>query len=226
VELSVPSAERFGPIAGLRVRRVVSLPPEDITTVGRNRCTTGLRTALDIARFEDLPESVVALDVLLARGIAYQHELREALAVLAGRGVRRASRAVELADARAESQPESRLRVALALGGLHPVPQFTVRDAEGRFIARVDLAFPEARVAVEYDGAWHGTDGQLRKDRRRLNALVREGWVVLHVTAADMHDLPAVLASVRGLLAAADCREVGVPRAEQGPISVQSGGGP
>ncbi|KQS73475.1 hypothetical protein [Modestobacter sp. Leaf380] len=96
-------------------------------------------------------------------------ELRARVAAAgAGPGWRRAERAVGLADARAaslpESLPESRTRVHLALAGLVAVPQFEVRDDEGRWPARVDLAFPELRVALERDGAWHGVPGQLAED--------------------------------------------------------------
>jgi len=177
VEVSVPGTRRFGPIAGLRVRRVASLDADDVRTVGRSRCTTGVRTALDLARCEALPESVVALDVLLSRGIAYQEELREVAAALSGRDARRARQAVDLADPRAESPPESRLRVGLVLAGLCPVAQHVVTAEDGRFIARVDLAFPEARIAIEYVGAWHATAAQMRKDRRRLDELVAAGWL-------------------------------------------------
>ncbi len=68
-------------------------------------------------------------------------------------------------------------------------------------MARVDLAFPEQRVAVEYDGAWHGDPGQLTRDRRRLNALVAAGWTVLHVTAADLRQPEDLVARVAALLA-------------------------
>jgi very-short-patch-repair endonuclease len=71
----------------------------------------------------------------------------------------------------------------------------------------VDLAFPEHRVAIEYDGAWHGEAGQLARDRRRLNALVQAGWRVLHLTAADLRDPAALVAAVRCLLAST---EIGV----------------
>ena len=117
-----------------------------------------------------------------------------------GRGSRQALRAVELADARAESQPESVLRVVLALAGLPPVPQFVVRGPGGVFLARVDLAYPELRVAVEYDGAWHAEDGQFARDRRRLNLLTAAGWSVLHVTAADLRDPALLVQRVRALL--------------------------
>ena len=132
---------------------------------------------------------------------SFDRDLEEAAAVLPpGRGSVRARRAVDLADERAESPPESVLRVLLRSAGLAPVPQYVVRDAEGRFVARVDLAFPELRVAVEYDGAWHGRPGQLARDRRRLNALVAAGWTVVHLTAADMHAPDRVVTSVTTLL--------------------------
>jgi hypothetical protein len=90
--------------------------------------------------------------------------------------------------------------VLLLTSGLAAVPQYVVRDADGRFIARVDLAFPEHRVAIEYDGAWHGKPGQLAHDRRRLNALVAAGWTVLHVTATDLHEPQSLVGVVRQLL--------------------------
>jgi very-short-patch-repair endonuclease len=200
VEVIVPEADRFGPVIGLRIRRT-SLPISDVRSVGGYTCTTPLRTAVDIARHEDGPASVVALDVLLSRGLVRARDLADAAALLPpGRGSVRARRAVDLADERAESPPESVLRVLLRSAGLAPVPQYVVRDAEGRFVARVDLAFPEVRVAVEYDGAWHGRPGELSRDRRRHNALVAAGWTVVHVTAADMHTPDRVVASVTAVL--------------------------
>ena len=204
VELIVPDADRFGPVAGLRVRRT-TLPPSDVRSVGRYRCTTPVRTALDVACLEPVPDSVIALDVLLSRGLVHPDDLAERAARLpSGRGVRQARRAVALADGRAESPPETVLRVLLRTAGLTPVPQYVVRTPDRRFVARVDLAFPAQRVAIEYDGAWHGEPGQLARDRRRLNALVAAGWTVLHVTAADMHEPDAVVRAVRALLTGAE----------------------
>jgi very-short-patch-repair endonuclease len=85
-----------------------------------------------------------------------------------------------------------------------------VRDRGGHTIARVDLAFPEQRVAIEYDGVWHAALGQFAKDRGRLNRLVQAGWRVLHLTAADMHDPTAVVAAVRRLLTSFESGEFGV----------------
>ena len=202
VEVTVPTGVRFGPVAGMRVRQA-PLPATDVAVLEGRRCTAGLRTALDIARHEPVIDAVAALDVLLARAIVGTGELREFAGRCEGRGSRRIRRATELADRRAGSLPESRLRILLALAGLHAVPQFTVRDADGYFVARVDLAFPELRIAIEYDGAWHAEPGQFAKDRRRLNRLVAAGWTVHHVTAADMRDPDALVARIRALLMAA-----------------------
>ena len=199
VELTVPTAVRFGPVHGLRVRRV-DLPDSDVAEVRGWRCTTGLRTALDIARWEPLPEAVAGLDLLLARRIIGEVALREAADAGTGRGSRQARKAVALADARAESQPESQLRVILTLAGLPPVPQHVVRGPGDEFLARVDLAYPALRVAVEYDGAWHAESGQLVRDRRRLNQLTAAGWAVLHVTAADLREPARLVERVRALL--------------------------
>jgi hypothetical protein len=56
VEVIVPEADRFGPVAGLRIRRT-SLSDDDIRSVRRFSCTVPVRTALDIARYEGLPDS-------------------------------------------------------------------------------------------------------------------------------------------------------------------------
>ena len=202
VELTVPPGVSFGPVTGLRIRHT-SLSPEEVTRVRRQPCTTGVATALRIAGTDDVLDAVAALDVLLARGIADEHELRRAVEGLTGRGARRARQVVGLTDRRAESRPESKVRAMLALAGIRTTPQFVVRESSGRFVARVDLAVPELRIAIEYDGAWHGDPGQLGRDRRRLNALTAAGWTVLFVTAADMRDPAALVARVRALLAAA-----------------------
>jgi G:T-mismatch repair DNA endonuclease (very short patch repair protein) len=201
VEISVPAGSSFGPVAGLRIRHV-DLHPAEIMTVAGRRCTTALATTLAIARTELPQSSVPALDVMLRRGLVNGRELRTAAEALVGRGARRARLAVGLSNPRAESQPESTLRVLLALAGIVTVPQYTVRDGGRRFVARVDLALPNLKVAIEYDGAWHGDAPQLTRDRRRMNALASAGWKVLFVTAADMRDPVALVRKVRAFLAA------------------------
>jgi very-short-patch-repair endonuclease len=80
------------------------------------------------------------------------------------------------------------------------VAQHVVR-VDGRFVARIDFAWPEHRLALEYDGAWHGEPDQLRRDRRRLNRLAAAGWRVRFVTAAEMYRPEEIVDDVRRALA-------------------------
>ncbi len=81
-----------------------------------------------------------------------------------------------------------------------PIAQFDVRGAAGQFIARVDFAWPDAKVAVEYEGMWHGQPQQVAPDRRRLNELTAAGWTVVLVTAADLRDRVQVIARIAAAL--------------------------
>lgn len=197
-EVLVADAHRFGPVAGLRIRTTLRLGRADVDDRNGLRTTGPVRTAMDIARTAPtLIEAVTALDLLLARNVVSATRLvQEAGGPLPSRGCAQAQRAVHLADARSESPQESRLRVGLVLRGCTGfVPQYVVRH-RGRFVARVDLGDPVARVAVEYDGLWHGESGQLGKDRRRMNALAAARWRVVHATAADLHHLDEFAAAV------------------------------
>lgn len=62
----------------------------------------------------------------------------------------------------------------------------------------VDIAFPAARVAIEVDGwAWHMDAERAAADKRRQNALVRHGWIILRYTWHDLVGRPnAVLAEI------------------------------
>jgi hypothetical protein len=171
--------------------------------VARRVLTTPARTCVDIARWYHPLVAVPVIDAMLGARLVPPLMLQHQLAAAGGRRLNQANKTLQLCDARAESPPESVLRVRLILAGLpEPVPQYEVFN-DRRFIARVDLGWPAAKVAVEYDGAWHAAPGQLAHDRRRLNALVAAGWTVIHVTAADLTDLSSVITQLREELHAA-----------------------
>ncbi|TFV50482.1 DUF559 domain-containing protein [Blastococcus sp. TF02A_35] len=202
VECTVPLECRGGAVRGIRVTRRTLLG-DDVTRHLGVPVTTPLPAALDLARIEPGDEAVVAVDQFLRAGLVTLPGLRTAAGTLVGPGCRQVRRAVERADGLAESPQETRLRLLLHASRLpRPVAQHTVLDADGRFVARVDFAWPEAKVAVEYEGVWHGRPQQVARDRRRLNALTAAGWTVVFVTAADLHDRAALigrLASALGL---------------------------
>ncbi|WP_212839724.1 endonuclease domain-containing protein [Catellatospora sp. IY07-71] len=201
VEVLVPPTHRFGPVAGLRVH-TADVSTAEFVSRGRARVTSPLRTCWDLAQWYEPAEAVAHIDSLLGRGAVDLSELRRhAHNQLDQRGGSRFGKAVELADGGAQSAPESHTRVGLVLAGLpRPVTQHVIED-RGRFVARVDLAWPEYRVAVEYDGVWHAQADQFHLDRQRLNRLVGQDWIVLHLTAQRLReDLPAFTAEVRTAL--------------------------
>ncbi|MBQ1029437.1 hypothetical protein KBX26_05370 [Micromonospora sp. C97] len=160
------------------------------------------RAAWETAVWLDPVRAVAIVDSLLGQGLTGRDTLDAIAARNADRpGGRRARWVFDLADGGAESPPESHLRVRLVLGGLpRPAVQHPIRLPVG-VVLHPDLAWPQYRVAVEYDGTWHSDAEQLHRDRRRLNQLVAAGWLVLHVTSRRLYgDFPAVLREVRDAL--------------------------
>jgi len=200
VELTLPPDAHPVRAAGVRVRRAAV--DERRVCVHRGvRLTDPAATTIALAAALPLEEAVVAVDRMTVGGVAALAEVRALAEVHTGRGCRRARVACALADGRAESPQETRVRLLLGRSGLPaPVAQFTVRGPTG-FVARMDFAWPELRVALEYDGTWHGEPGQFAKDRQRLNRLTSAGWRVVFVTAADLHRPDALIARIGALLA-------------------------
>ncbi|MGC5052981.1 endonuclease domain-containing protein [Micromonospora sp. DT48] len=188
IDVLVPTGRRFGPVSGLVVH-TAELGSDEIILRDDVPVTSPERTCWDLAQWCPVEEAVATVDQLAARGTVRLDQVAAYARCRIGlRGWRRLLRVVELADAGAESIPESRLRVRIVLAGLpRPVTQFVVTRG-GRFIARVDLAWPQLRVAVEYDGLWHDDPEQFHRDRRRLNRILGEDWIVLHVTAKRMRE--------------------------------------
>ncbi len=73
---------------------------------------------------------------------------------------------------------------------------------QGSFLARVDFAWAQHRLAVEYEGVWHAKPRNVGKDRARLNRLTAAGWRVVFVTAADLHHPERLMARIAAALTA------------------------
>ena len=201
VEVLVPRPLPVPSGRGLRVH-TGTLEPSEVRFVAEIPITDPVRTCWDLALWVDPVEAVVLVDRMLACGIVSTGQLADYAAARRGfrtRGARRFARVLVLTDGRAESPQESRLRVRLRLAGLPILEvQYSIFGPDG-FIARVDLAWPELKIAIEYDGLAHvGSARQMQRDRRRLNRLVADGWIVLHVTAERLRDdFPGFVAEVR-----------------------------
>lgn len=176
----------------------------DVCSVGEIRVTTPARTAFDIGRTRPVSEAVPILDQLLrATKVAAADVIAIADARPRTRGVRTLRNAVALADGKAESPQESRLRLHLVLAGLPP-PVTQLRFSALRI--RVDMAWSDWKVIVEYDGAQHWDDPRQRQwDIERLALLEEAGWVVIRVSSAMMWQPSRIVDRVARVLIARGC---------------------
>lgn len=173
----------------VRTHRLV-LEPAELTTLwstdGREILTTTLeRTVLDCARILPLEQAAVIGDHALRKGVRMDN-LRQLLEQSpVKRGSRRALDLLDVLDGRSESVGETRTRLLLRSFGLNMfVPQFEIPTPTGQF--RADFADPITRIVIEFDGSGKYTDYKpteeaLLAERRRENALIEDGWLVLRL---------------------------------------------
>nr|WP_307871127.1 type IV toxin-antitoxin system AbiEi family antitoxin domain-containing protein [Micromonospora sp. C51] len=190
-----------------RLRGVVThesvVPVRDPIWIRGVPCAPAARCAIDLARTLRRMDALPVLDLCLRVGACSLDGLRnELMAHRALRGIRQARRLVDLADPRAECRQESQLRLLLVDAGLPvPEPQCWVYDRDGLGIYRLDLAYRDYRVGIEYDGLSHLDPDRLRQDRARMNWLAAEGWRMRHFTAHDLYRRPThITATIRSLL--------------------------
>jgi hypothetical protein len=202
VEVTVSAGAHPRRVPGLRVRRA-RLPAEHCWQRAGIPVTTPEATSVRLAASVRGDEAVIAVDRMVNSGIVDLGPVRALAAVQRGPGSSRARSVCALADGLAESPQETRLRLLIHRSDLpRPVAQYRVADSRGGRIARVDFAWPERKVALEYDGLWHADPEQFAKDRRRLNRLREAGWTVVFVTAADLYRPAELIARIAAALTA------------------------
>jgi len=175
-------------VAGVRIpdpaRRGRFVPGRTVIT------TSPLRTAFDLVRREDRIEAVIALDALSRVG---RFEPRRVLDLVAqhprARGSSRLPAIVRLSSPLAESPMETRVRLALHDGGLPPP---VLQHPVGPY--RIDLAYPELLLGIEYDGAHHRSAEQARDDLVRQEFLAARGWRILRPAGRDVLRRPDIVA--------------------------------
>ncbi len=159
-------------------------------------CTSAARTLFDLARRLSPVMLDANIDAALRHKLVSLDELRRTSTRLAtkgrpgGRKFRAAVSGRTGEVALPESVPERRLAELLVRQGLPaPVHQYVIRDETGGFVARVDLAYPDARLVIEYDSVEHhtGTAAHYR-DAARRNAISDLDYTVLVATGADLKD--------------------------------------
>lgn len=170
---------------GLVVHRRDGAP---LVMVDGRRATAPAWTAVEVARSLRRPRALATLDAALRSGTCRLPDLwRAAIEQKGRRGIVAVRDVLPLADPRAESPMESEARLAMLDGGL-PVPelQFEIMDGNGD-LRRLDFAWPDRRVAAEYDGvAWHSGADAMQMDRRRHSALMDVDWTVVPIVFEDV----------------------------------------
>jgi very-short-patch-repair endonuclease len=195
----------FGPIEVASDRRLrskeVVLHHHATWDAGRFQTKDGLRVTTvdqaiaDLAGGMDSSHLEVVVDEALRRRLTSLGRIGSFLENQEGaiRGIARLREVLSVRQdgAPAESALEAALDRLLRNSILPPcVRQYRITRA-GRFIARVDFAWPSYRVAIEAQGRTHHADKtSFERDLTRMNALSDAEWTVLYVTWDDVHRRP------------------------------------
>lgn len=165
------------------------------------RLTSPATTWVHLAPDIDHPYDLVALGDAIVRRPQHRRDpealgsldlLEAAVAASRRHGARALRAALDRVRDGSSSRPESWTRLLLVDAGLpEPHPAHVVRAPDGSFVARLDLAYPDQRVGLEYEGEHHLRDRrQWQRDLRRYELLADLGWRVVRISALDVFTDP------------------------------------
>lgn len=191
-EVTVPH-ERSGRFAGILTHRA-ALPACDLTGRDRIPVTTVARTLLDLR--DVVPEGVLerAVDQARRQRLVTPDELARKQSARSGSGYPGSVTfrgMLELRPANpgvGDSEWEDRIFGWIVEGGLEP-PLRQVRVTIGRREYVIDLAYPDPKVGLEFDGFdYHGRRWRFDADAVRYSELALAGWVIRRVTATQSRE--------------------------------------
>jgi hypothetical protein len=192
-----------------RISETSWLPAHHVTVHDAIPVATLARLCFELAGTEKRQRLGRTIDNALLLGMTVE-ALAEVVGCLAKRGRPGSTAMREEVALRGEGYvpPASELEAlgfeVLRRGGLpEPVRQFDVGGEA--WIGRVDAAYPEAKLILEFDGRRHWQVLlEAQADRRRDAELVAAGWRILRITWEMLvHDPEGVVRLVAGALAAA-----------------------
>jgi hypothetical protein len=150
--------------------------------------TSVARTLCDLSNLHPAPEVRRAMDVAFAQRLVTLEQVQAISNELAGPGRRRSVvTAIALEAhlperAECESVPQIDLLRAIVEAGF-PTPTVEHPVTIDGQPYRIDLSYPEHKIALEYDGfPGHSALIPFTRDRARQNALEGDGWSVLRYT--------------------------------------------
>lgn len=187
--LTVPSKASARTSGAVILRSPVG--SQDQTHVGPIPCVTASRALVEVARHVTGERLDELLDGAIHRKLASSSNILGALRRAptgwgrAGAAALRASLLPWLGPIQPESPAEARLVRRLEEWGFPaPALQHPV-DVGGRHL-RLDVAWPERMVAVEYDGKAFHTPRTLEHDEEREAALRAAGWWLVRADGRDL----------------------------------------
>ena len=194
------------------------LEPVDVASSRGIPITTPAKTLLDLGAVLSIDDVESALEAALRQGTVSLTRLQNQLERYGGPGHRGSASLRALLEDRSrgyipsESELEVRFFRLLRRAGL-PLPvRQTVIKHEGRFIARVDFAYPERGLVIEVHGwRYHGAKNRWEHDLERGNELTLTGLRTLEYSWRDVTRRPGYV--VEGL-----CRSFATFRGEQGTL--------
>lgn len=200
VEITAPRSR--GPRCDMTVHRSRQLAHAERSVIDAIPVTSLARTLLDLADVLDEGRLAKAVHEAEVRRLFDLDAVLRSLDRVPGRAGRHRLRRVlsDYGDGPALTRSEAE-RMFLELCARHMLPMPSVNVPVLGF--EVDFLWPDARLAVEIDGALvHQTRRAFEGDRRRDRALAASGIQVVRVTWRDLTDAPVALASeVRAILA-------------------------
>ncbi|HEX5587592.1 MAG TPA: hypothetical protein VFZ17_09805 [Acidimicrobiia bacterium] len=179
---------------GLVVHESRALSDRDITIIDAIPVTTVERTIFDLCAVRGRKTVDLAIDNALRRDLTTFDRLAAASRRLGRRGLEgtRTLRSL-LAERDPQYTPTASEQEQLLLDVLRrcnfpePVRQFEIRDEFGVFVGRVDLAYPDLMIVIEYDSYQeHVGNQQHVRDRRRQSAIGAMGYTIIVATAEDV----------------------------------------
>ena len=199
-----------GPPNGIKSRPGVKLHRSEqlagFTTLHKGwPVTTPARTIIDLSSDLSVGQLGALVDKACMNGTLQLQAIRQTLDEMSTQGLPKISRIREVLatrivdDKNVESHFELRtLRLLRGSGLPKPVLQHVVH-VFGRTY-RLDMAYPEIKVAIEVDGPHHLMASQAEKDRHRDAQLALAGWLVIHIS--NLTDTNRFVNDVRRALAA------------------------
>jgi hypothetical protein len=180
---------RMRPTVGLMVHQRMGAP---LRRVAGRLATAPAWTAVEVARQLHRPRALAALDAALHSLACTHAELESAAREQKGRrGIVHVRELLEYADGRAESGMESEARLVMIDYGLpFPELQYEIPGRDGE-VWRVDFAWPEHRVAAEYESIdWHVGRAEMLRDKKRFAGIQETAWTVIPIVVDDVRRHP------------------------------------